>query len=208
LKNKNDCNIVLRKNEVLSSKLDVVLKENDFLKNKIISISKEINLISNENKTLKNDLESLVCHANIASPPSVSIACSTLSSSIKNDICMLKKCVDCLGSILSQCAMNHTRLESMFRKKHAPPVHAHKPQHTHASHIHTHNTMYAHVHTCTHYGCNGHLTKFCYDRLNDLNFTNRFVWVKKGANPYGPNKVWVTKFTPILFDIDVDSHLM
>jgi len=33
---------------------------------------------------------------------------------------------------MSQCAMNHTRLEFMFRKKHAPHMHAHKPRHTHA----------------------------------------------------------------------------
>jgi len=40
LKNKNDCDDVLKKNEVLSSKLDFVLKENNSLKNKIALISK------------------------------------------------------------------------------------------------------------------------------------------------------------------------
>jgi len=116
LKTKNDCENVLKKNEALSSKVDFVVKENDSLKNKIDLISKELKDYLNENKTLKNDLDSLVCHASIVSPPSVSIACTT-SSIIKNDICMLKKSVDCLGSTLSHCAMNHTRLESMFRKK-------------------------------------------------------------------------------------------
>ena len=48
----------------------------------------------------------------------------------------------------------------------------------------THNTMYAHVYTCTHYGRTGHLAKFCYD--STLNFANRFVWVRKGANPMDP----------------------
>ena len=71
------------------------------------------------------------------------------------------------------------------RKKHAPHVHAHHTPHTHASHIHSHNTMYGHVYTCTHYGRKGHIAKFCYDRINDSNFANKFIWVRKGANPYG-----------------------
>ena len=94
-----------------------------------------------------------------------------------------------------------------FHKKHAPPMHAHKPRHTHASHVHTHDTMYAHVYTCTHCGRKSHLAKFCFDRINDSKFSNRFVWVRKGANPYGPNRVWVRKFTPILFDAGVGSNL-
>ena len=97
--------------------------------------------------------------------------------------------------------MNHTRLEFMFRKKHTPPMHAHHTRHTHASHAHTYDTMYAHVYTCTHCGRKGHLAKFCHDRLNDSNFANKFVWVRKGANPHGPNKVWVPKAAPILFDV-------
>ena len=71
----------------------------------------------------------------------------------------------------------------------------------------THNTMYAHVYTCTHCECKGHLTKFCYDRLHNVNLANKFVWVRKGANPHGPNRVWVPKATSILFDIGVDSHM-
>ena len=82
----------------------------------------------------------------------------------------------------------HARLESMFRKKHIPPMHAHHTWHTHASLIHTHNTMYAHVYTCTHCGRKGHLAKFCFDRINDSNFANRFVSVRKGANPMDPKE--------------------
>ena len=103
LKNRNDCNNVLKKNETLTSKLNFVIKENESLKNKIVSISKELELISHENKSLKNDLDSHVCHASIASP---CIACSTSSSMIENDICLLKKSVDYLGSTLSQCGMD------------------------------------------------------------------------------------------------------
>ena len=84
--------------------------------------------------------------------------------------------------------MDHKKLESMFRKKHAPHVHAHHTRHTHISHVHTHNTMYTHVYTCTHCGRKGHLVKFCYDRINDSNFANKFVWVRKGANPIDPRK--------------------
>ena len=103
--------------------------------------------------------------------------------------------------------MNHTRLESMFRKKQVPPMHAHHTRHTHASHVHTHNTMYAHVYTCTHCGRKGHLAKFYYDRVHDENLANKFVWVRKGANPHGPKRAWVPKITPILFDVGVSSHL-
>ena len=111
MRNKNDCENVLKKNETLTSKLDFVLKENEYLKNKIISISKDLDLMSNENISLKNDLDSHVCHAYVPSSSSTSIACT--SSEIENDICMLKKSVDCLGSTLSQCAKNHSRLESL-----------------------------------------------------------------------------------------------
>ena len=103
--------------------------------------------------------------------------------------------------------MNLTRLESMFRKKQVPPMHTHKPRHTHASHVHAHNTMYVHVYTCIHCGRKGYLAKFCYDRVHDVNLANRFVWVRKGANPHGPKRVWIPKATPILFDVGVGSHL-
>ena len=94
----------------------------------------------------------------------------------------------------------------MFRKKYAPHMHARKIRHAYAHHAHTHDFMYAHVYTCTHCGRMGHLAKFCYDRIHNSNFANKFVWVK-GANPHGPNKVWVPKFTPIAFDVGVGSHL-
>ena len=103
--------------------------------------------------------------------------------------------------------MNHTRLESMFCKEQVHPMHAHKPQHTHASHAHTHDTRYAHVYTCTHCGRKGHLARFCYDRVHNVNFANKFVWVRKGTNPHGPNRVWVPKATPIVFDVGVGSRL-
>ena len=61
-------------------------------------------------------------------------------------------------------------------------MHAHKSRHTHAHHAHTHD-LYAHMYTCTHWGRMGHLAKFCYDRIKNLNFANKFVWVRKGANP-------------------------
>ena len=98
LKNKNNCDEILKKNEALSSKLDFALRENESLKNKIVLISKKLDLVSKENIFLKNNLDTHVCHA---SSSSVSIACSTSSSIIENDICMLKKNIDCLGSTLS-----------------------------------------------------------------------------------------------------------
>ena len=105
--------------------------------------------------------------------------------------------------------MNHKRLEFIFHRKHAPHIHAYKSGHTHASHVHRHNTMYAHVYTCTNCGRTDHLAKFYYDRINNLNFANKFVWVRKGANPLGPiKKVWVPKATLIVYDVDMGSHTM
>ena len=84
--------------------------------------------------------------------------------------------------------MNHTRLESMFHKKHAPPMHAHKPRHTHASHVHTHDTLYASVYTCTHCGHMGHLAKFCYDRINVSNFANKSFGLGKVLTLMDPKR--------------------
>ena len=53
----------------------------------------------------------------------------------------------------------------------------------------------------------GHLVKFCYDRINDSNLANKFVWVRKGTNPHGPKRVWVPKTTPIVFDVGVGSRM-
>ena len=41
----------------------------------------------------------------------------------------------------------------------------------------------------------------------DVNLANKFVWVRKGANPHGPKRVWVSKATLILFDAGVGSRL-
>ena len=104
--------------------------------------------------------------------------------------------------------MNHTRLEFLVRKKQVPTImHAHPTRHTHASHGHHHNTMYAHVYTCTHCGRMGHLAKFCFDRLHASNLVTKFVWVREGTNPHGPKKVWVPKITPPIFDVGVGSHM-
>jgi len=70
----------------------------------------------------------------------------------------------------------------------------------------THDSMYARVYTCTHCGCKGHLAKFYYDKLNAFNFTSQNVWIRRGTNPYGSKKVWVSKFIPISFDVGVVSH--
>ena len=106
---------------------------------------------------------------------------------------------------MSQCAMNHTRLESLVQKKQVPSFHAHPPWHTHAPHGHHHH-MYAHVYTCTHCERMGHLAKFCFDRLDASNLATKFVWVREGTNPHGPNKIWVPKTTPLVFDVGVNSH--
>ena len=59
LKNKNDCHVLLKKNENLSSKVDFVLKENVDLKNKIISISNELNACLDKNMVLQNKIDAM-----------------------------------------------------------------------------------------------------------------------------------------------------
>ena len=73
-------------------------------------------------------------------------------------LCFEEKC-RLFGPTLSQYAMNHTRLESIFLKKHTPHIHEHKTQHTHAHHTHTHD-LYANVHACTRCGCRATLKFF------------------------------------------------
>ena len=105
LKSRNDCHDVLKKNEFLSSKLDFVLNSNDSLERVINFITKELDICVKKNNSLKNDISSHVCHARVVSPRTP-IAC-TSSSRINDDICLLKKSVDCLGSTLSQCVVGH-----------------------------------------------------------------------------------------------------
>ena len=76
--------------------------------------------------------------------------------------------------------------------------HAHHATHAYAHHAHTHHAfLYAKVYACTSCVRQGHLTKFCYDKLNA---SNSHVWVRK-TNILRPKKVWVLKLTPILHNI-------
>ena len=68
LKSKNDCESILKNNEVLSSKVEFVLRNNDSLEREIDFISKELEICLNKNKSLKNDIASHVCHARVVSP--------------------------------------------------------------------------------------------------------------------------------------------
>ena len=145
MKSKNDCDDVLKNNEVLSSKLDFILKDNHSLKNEFDFITKELDLVLKKNESLKIDIDSHVCHARVV-PSRSPIAC-TSSSRINDDICLLKKSVDCLGSTLSHCVVSHKCLKSLFRKKQVPSLHAHPPRHTHAPHDPTHVCSCVHLYT-------------------------------------------------------------
>ena len=86
-------------------------------------------------------------------------------------------------------------------------MHAHLTWHTNAQHAHTRTShMYARVHTYTHCGHKSHLIKFCFDRLNSLNFANKNIWVPNVTNLRGPKKIWVSKSSPLIFDVGVGSH--
>ena len=81
-------------------------------------------------------------------------------------------------------------------------------EHTHARHAHTYDSLYSNVYTCTHCVRTGYLAKFCYDRIHALNFVIKNIWVRKDANPHELKKVWISKFTLIVFDVGVGSHTM
>ena len=97
------------------------------------------------------------------------------------------------------------RLETLFQKKQVTHVHVHLLRNTPHTH-HTHTFIYARVYTCTYCGCKGHLTKFCYDRLNISNFANKNVWVSNVTDPREPQKIWVPKFSPLFFYVGIGSQ--
>ena len=86
-------------------------------------------------------------------------------------------------------------------------MHANPTWHTHAHHAYTHTThMYVRVYTCTHYSRKDHLAKFCFDRLNSLNFANKIIWDPNVTNLHGPKKIWVPKSRSLIFYVGVGSH--
>ena len=76
-----------------------------------------------------------------------------------------------------------------------------------ARHDHTHTHMHFRVYKCTHCDRKGHLVKFCYDKINALNFANKHDWVPYNANPQGLKRKWVPKSLPLVFDVGVGSHM-
>mgnify|MGYP000872325104 CR=1 FL=1 len=103
----------------------------------------------------------------------VSHASIVLSPIIENEICVLKKNIECLSSTLSQCVFDHKRIESLFQRKQDPPIHAHTSRHAHTYHT----QKYANMYHCSHCGRKGHLAKFYFDKLNILNNIFGFVMV-------------------------------
>ena len=134
---------------------------------------KKYDLLKVENELLKKENDSHSCHATIPS-----------SFIVKNEFHISKNRIDCLISNLSDYAFDHNRLESMFRKKHIPHVHAHHSWYTYARHAHTHTThMHARMCTCIHCSRKRHLANFYFDRLYSSNFVNKKVWVPIATNP-------------------------
>ena len=108
---------------------------------------------------------------------------------------------------MSSCAFNHSRLESLFQKKQVPHIHAHHSHHAYVTrHAHTQTHMHTKVYKCTHCGRKVHLVKFCYDKINALNFANKNVWIPYKTNPQGSKRKWVPKSPPFVFDVGEGSH--
>ena len=113
-----------------------------------------------------------------------------------------------MSSTLSNCAFNHNRLESLFQKKQVPHIHAHHPRHTYAHFAHQIILILMCMLECTNVHiavAKGHLAKFCFDKINHINFTNKNVWVPYDATPWTQKK-WVSKSSPLMFDVGVGSH--
>ena len=79
----------------------------------------------------------------------------------------------------------HTHHTKYAHKTHNTK-HAHQAQHTKHAHqaqnSHHHAFMYAKVFTCTYCDRNGHLAKFCY---NKLNLEDRNIWILIPKDPKG-----------------------
>ena len=101
----------------------------------------------------------------------------------ENEIFTLKNKLNALRNILKKCKFDRTRLV-MFLKRQKKSLthyvspshnhthtqaHAHYTTNAHAHHAHTHHAfLYSKLYTCTYCGRQGHLAKFCYDKLNAL----------------------------------------
>ena len=112
--------------------------------------------------------------------------------------------MDALNSTLNKCVFDNARIESMFKKKTTHSSHTSHTPHIqnghHGDHSH-HAYMYANVYRCSFCGRKGHVSRFCYDRLN---VTNNQVWVKRTNNP-GPTKIWVPKSPHSHVDIGISQ---
>jgi len=136
------------------------------LKNKLDIIFKEKNDLSICFEKIKKDF-----HDN-------ELVCKGKSLSIifdKNEFLGIQKRIDVLDSTLKKCAFDMSKISSIFSKKKTQRKHT--SSHTqHASHAQQHNLAYIYdkVYICTHCGRKGHLSRFCYAKLNMM---NKNIWV-------------------------------
>ena len=63
--------------------------------------------------------------------------------------------------------------------------------------------MYDRVYKCTHCSRKGYLIKFCFDRINHLNFAIKNVWVPIVTNPNRPKRYEYQNSHHFLFDVSV-----
>ena len=122
--------------------MDDLCEGNNTLKNKIILVKKQKEVALNENNSLKRKI---VEKEKVNVSKKNKFVDHTFHAITKNEVKFLKNKIDCLSSILSKCAFNHSTLESLFLKKQALHVHAHHPQHAYA-----HFTRHDHTHTHMH----------------------------------------------------------
>jgi hypothetical protein len=115
----------------------------------------------------------------------------------RDEIDEMKSKMNVLSSTLSKCAIDHVKLESLFKKKNTHSSHVSHSSHAHHGNHSHHAHIYSNIYVCSFCGRKGHVSKFCYDRLN---VTNNQVWVKRTNNP-GPTKIWVPKLPHSHVDI-------
>ena len=101
-------------------------------------------------------------------------------SSFNEEINVLKNCMDCLSTTLSECASHTHKLANLCCKSNGFKNDFAKPQPAHKQH--------KHIYHCKCCGRDGHIALFCYNRV--ANSMGRDPRVFGQRNPWAPKTQW------------------
>jgi hypothetical protein len=157
--------------------------------NELVDINDDV---SNSLNKAKEELES---HMRSCSQKYVKIPIN------REEIDNMKLRMNELSSTLNKYAFDNSKIETLVKKKLTHTSQASHNSHTHKSNHSHHAYMYTNVYKCAFCGRKGHISKFCYDRLN---VRNNNTWVKK-TNTSGPKSIWVPKSSQKIVDIGTNQ---